>query len=149
MALTRDALRRKMEDSMSTVRTVPPRDLYITPELHRRVPREVDHPGEKLALQDIEAQMLDHPDQLLPKLVEHVSAILECLGQHIPPRSASADLALSIFQGLPLFFRHFRLNLASRLSPVFVCAPLHAAIRLPEFIGPSPDTLFHGLRLHS
>ncbi|WP_233860375.1 GAF domain-containing protein, partial [Paraburkholderia sp. HD33-4] len=55
---------------MSTVETAPPRDLYITPELHRRVPREVDHLGEKLALQDIGAQMLDHPDQVLPKLVE-------------------------------------------------------------------------------
>ena len=55
---------------MSSVETVPPQDLYITPELHRRVPKGVDHLGEKLALQDIGAQMLDHPDQLLPRLVE-------------------------------------------------------------------------------
>lgn len=48
----------------------PPVALYITPELHRRVPKVVDFLGEKLALQDIGAQMLDHPDRLLPKLVD-------------------------------------------------------------------------------
>jgi two-component sensor histidine kinase len=47
-----------------------PPDLYITPELHRRVPKVTDHFREKLALQDIAAQIIDHPEQVLPKLVE-------------------------------------------------------------------------------
>ena len=55
---------------MTAAEPVPPWDLYITSELHRRVPKLVDHHGEKLALQDIGAQMLDHPDQVLPRLVE-------------------------------------------------------------------------------
>ncbi|WP_310065199.1 HWE histidine kinase domain-containing protein [Paraburkholderia caledonica] len=55
---------------MAARASVPPYDLYITPELQRGVPNVVDHLGEKLALQDIGAQMLDHPEQLLPKLVE-------------------------------------------------------------------------------
>src|SRR5579871_1196861 len=50
--------------------TVAPGDLYITAELHRRVPKVTDHLREKLALQDIAAQMVDHPEQVLPKLVE-------------------------------------------------------------------------------
>lgn len=50
--------------------SIPPADLYITAELHRRVPDRADHLGEKLALQDIGAQMLDRPEQLLPRLVE-------------------------------------------------------------------------------
>ncbi len=49
---------------------VPPSDLYITLELHRRVAKNTDHFKEKVALQDIAAQMLDHPEQVLPKLVE-------------------------------------------------------------------------------
>lgn len=55
---------------MNAPASVPPTDLYITPELHRRLPKAVDHLAEKLALQDIGAQMLDHPDRLLQKLVE-------------------------------------------------------------------------------
>ena len=48
----------------------PPSDLYITLELQRRVPKTTDHLREKTALQDIAAQMVDHPEQVLPKLVE-------------------------------------------------------------------------------
>ncbi|OUL74716.1 histidine kinase [Paraburkholderia hospita] len=66
----RNMLAIDLEDGMSGSETLPPPDLYITPELHRRVPKFVDHLGEKLALQDIGAQMLDHPEQLLPRLVE-------------------------------------------------------------------------------
>lgn len=53
-----------------TLDSVPPQDLYITAELHRRIPRTTDYLGEKLALQDIGGQMLDHPEQVLPRLVE-------------------------------------------------------------------------------
>lgn len=47
-----------------------PRDLYITDELHSRVTSATDHREEKLALHDIAAQMLAHPEQVLPVLVE-------------------------------------------------------------------------------
>jgi two-component sensor histidine kinase len=56
-------------DRNAAVTGAPP-DLYITPELHRRVPKITDHLSEKLALQDIAAQIIDHPEQVLPKLVE-------------------------------------------------------------------------------
>jgi hypothetical protein len=55
---------------MSIAEAVAPSDLYITPELYRRVPRTADYFSEKLALQDIAAQMVDYPEQVLPKLVE-------------------------------------------------------------------------------
>jgi hypothetical protein len=58
------------ELGMDTAGNAAPSDLYITPELHRRVPKTTDHLREKLALQDIAAQMVDHPEQVLPKLVE-------------------------------------------------------------------------------
>ncbi len=50
--------------------TAEPSDLYITAQLHRRVPKKTDHLGEKIALQDIAAQMIDNSEQVLPKLVE-------------------------------------------------------------------------------
>ena len=55
---------------MSAAGAVVPSDLYITPELHRRVPKITDHLREKMALQDIAAQIVDHPERVLPKLVE-------------------------------------------------------------------------------
>ena len=55
---------------MSAAEKVAPSDLYITLELHRRIPRITDHLREKMALQDIAAQMIDHPERVLPKLVE-------------------------------------------------------------------------------
>ena len=55
---------------MDAAENVAPRDLYITPDLYRRAPKVADYLSEKLALQDIAAQMLDHPEQVLPKLVE-------------------------------------------------------------------------------
>lgn len=58
------------ELDIGAAKTDAPGDLYITPELHRRVPKITDHLREKLALQDIAAQMVDHPEQVLPKLVE-------------------------------------------------------------------------------
>jgi hypothetical protein len=54
---------------MSDLDNFPPRDLYITLDLHRRAAKAVDPFAEKLALQDIAAQMIDQPEQLLPKLV--------------------------------------------------------------------------------
>lgn len=55
---------------MPFVDTVPPPDLYITAELERRPPKGIDYQVEKLALKDIAGQMLDHPEQVLPRLVE-------------------------------------------------------------------------------
>ena len=55
---------------MSAAEKVAPSDLYITLELHRRTPKTTDHFREKIALQDIAAQMIDHPEQVLSKLVE-------------------------------------------------------------------------------
>jgi GAF domain-containing protein len=55
---------------MNVAEMVAPRDLYITPDLHRRAPKTVDYLSEKLALQDIAAQMVDNPEQVLPRLVE-------------------------------------------------------------------------------
>lgn len=55
---------------MTLADTVPPPDLYITAELERRPPKGIDYQVEKLALKDIAAQMLDHPEQVLPRLVE-------------------------------------------------------------------------------
>ncbi len=55
---------------MNGAQPVAPSDLYITAELQRRVPKNTDHLMEKMALQDIAAQMVDHPELVLPKLVE-------------------------------------------------------------------------------
>jgi hypothetical protein len=59
-----------VEFNMSAAEKVAPSDLYITLELHRRTPKTTDHFREKIALQDIAAQMIDHPEQVLSKLVE-------------------------------------------------------------------------------
>jgi two-component sensor histidine kinase len=74
-----------------------PRDLYITAELHRRIPRVTDYLGEKLALQDIGAQMLDHPEQVLPRLVERAMQV-----------TGAASAGISAFEpqeGTPGIFR--------------------------------------------
>ena len=55
---------------MSVAEIAAPSDLYITVELQRRAPKAPDYLGEKLALQDIAAQMVDHPEKVLPELVE-------------------------------------------------------------------------------
>jgi two-component sensor histidine kinase len=55
---------------MSAAEAVPPSDLYITLELHRRTPKATDYLAEKMALQDIAAQMVDDPEQVLSRLVE-------------------------------------------------------------------------------
>ncbi len=60
---------------MSVADTSAPSDLYITSELRRRAPKVTDYLSEKLALQDIAAQMVDHPDEVLPKLVEIAMAM--------------------------------------------------------------------------
>jgi two-component sensor histidine kinase len=76
---------------------IEPADLYITPQLQRRVPKRTDHLREKLALQDIAAQMVDHPEQVLPKLVERA---MEMTG------AASAGIsAFESQEGTPGIFR--------------------------------------------
>jgi hypothetical protein len=67
---TRNIIATDTEEGMTAASPVPPPDLYITSELHRRAPRVTDHLGEKLALQDVAQQMLDQPEQVLPRLVE-------------------------------------------------------------------------------
>lgn len=47
-----------------------PGDLYITNELERRPAKAVDHLQEKLALQDLAARMIDHPEEVLPRFVD-------------------------------------------------------------------------------
>jgi two-component sensor histidine kinase len=45
-------------------------DVFITDELHRRPPTTTDYFKEKLALQNLAARMADHPDEILPVLVD-------------------------------------------------------------------------------
>jgi two-component sensor histidine kinase len=77
----------------SAAAPVEPADLYISPELHRRVSKITDHLGEKLALQDIAAQMVDHPEQVLPKLVERTMAMTGALSAGISAFEAQEGTA--------------------------------------------------------
>ena len=45
-------------------------DVYITEELVRRRTRPADYLGEKSALQDLAARMVDEPEAVLPRFVE-------------------------------------------------------------------------------
>jgi hypothetical protein len=44
-------------------------DVFITHELDRRAPKKADYLQEKLALQDLAARMVDHPEDVLPRFV--------------------------------------------------------------------------------
>ena len=56
---------------MSALRkAVPPVDVFITEELLLRAPKKTDYLQEKLALQDLARQMVDHPAEVLPHLVD-------------------------------------------------------------------------------
>ena len=44
-------------------------DVLITEQLHRRVPHNVDYKREKLAIQELAHQMVDHPEGVMPGLV--------------------------------------------------------------------------------
>ena len=44
-------------------------DVLITEQLHRRVPHNVDYKREKLAIQELAQQMVDHPEGVMPGLV--------------------------------------------------------------------------------
>ena len=44
-------------------------DVFITDELDRRAPKKTDYLQEKLALQDLAAQMADKPEEVLPRFV--------------------------------------------------------------------------------
>src|SRR4029077_18671260 len=44
-------------------------DVLITEQLHRRVPHNADYKREKLAIQELAQQMVDHPEGLMPGLV--------------------------------------------------------------------------------
>ena len=41
-------------------------DVLITEQLHRRVPHNADYKREKLAIQELAQQMVDHPEGLMP-----------------------------------------------------------------------------------
>ena len=43
--------------------------MLITEQLHRRVPHNADYKREKLAIQELAQQMVDHPEGLMPGLV--------------------------------------------------------------------------------
>ena len=56
---------------MSALRkAAPPVDVFITDELLLRAPKKTDYLQEKLALQDLARQMVDHPAHVLPHLVD-------------------------------------------------------------------------------
>ena len=56
---------------MSALRkAVPPVDVFITHELLLRAPKKADYLQEKLALQDLARQMVEHPAGVLPHLVD-------------------------------------------------------------------------------
>ena len=44
--------------------------VYITDDMYRRIPKSTDYKREKLALQDLARQMIDHPAKVLPHLVD-------------------------------------------------------------------------------
>ena len=52
-----------------------PGDLYITGELDRRPVGASDPLGEKLALQDLAARMVDQPEEVLPRFVDLAMAL--------------------------------------------------------------------------
>jgi hypothetical protein len=53
------------------IHAIPPEvaDVYITDELYRRDPGNIDVLSKKIALQEIAAVMADDPSQVLPKFV--------------------------------------------------------------------------------
>ena len=51
-------------------KAAPPVDVFITDELLLRAPKKTDYLQEKLALQDLARQMVDHPAHVLPHLVD-------------------------------------------------------------------------------
>jgi two-component sensor histidine kinase len=65
------------DSNVNMAESFAPSDLYISFELERRAPKLRNHLGEKLALQDIAAQMVDHPELVLPKLVERAMDITD------------------------------------------------------------------------
>ena len=113
-------------------------DVYITDEPARRPAAEIDYLHEKLALQDIARQMVEHPDQVLPRLV--ALAMETC---------AAASAGLSLYEpveGTPGVFRwHHLVGVLERFngtttprdnSPCGVCLDVDQATlaRHPERI---------------
>jgi two-component sensor histidine kinase len=45
-------------------------EVYATDELYRRIPKSTDYQRENFALQDLARQMIDHPAEVLPRLVD-------------------------------------------------------------------------------
>ena len=56
--------------SLGVLEREAPSDLYITSELDRRPVHDADPLREKLALQDLAAQMADNPEEMLPRFVD-------------------------------------------------------------------------------
>jgi two-component sensor histidine kinase len=104
-------------------------DVYVTDELQRRPPAKTDYLREKLALQDLAQQMIDHPADVLPRLVD--LALEMCEG-------TSAGLSLFEASPAPGIFRWHDLRgiLAKfegattprRFSPCGACLDLNTPI---------------------
>lgn len=127
-------------------------DVFITSELYARLPGKVDYRQEKAALQDLAARMADHPEELLPGLVD---LALETTG------ATGGGLSLFDEVSAPAVFRwlHLRGSLApfdgglaprdyspcgitlDQRAPVLVQKPerlyewlVHAGVSLPEVL---------------
>ena len=84
-------------------------DVFITDELPRRPVGSADYLREKLAMQDLARQMVEHPGEVLPKLV---SLAMEICG------AASAGLSLyEPLEGTPGIFRwHHLVGILERFN---------------------------------
>jgi len=67
--------------------------------LHRGVAKTTDHLREKLALQDIAAQMVDHPEQVLPKLVERAMEMTGATSAEISAYESQVKVRLGYSAG--------------------------------------------------
>jgi two-component sensor histidine kinase len=134
-------------------------DVDITAELSRRAPIAPDYLSEKLALQDLAFQMAEHPEQVLPHLVQLAMKTCEAAAAGISLYEADGEVfrwhhlsgKLSKFNGAttPRHFSPCGVCL-DRQSPVLMKNPervygwiADAGIAVPEvllvplFVGPS------------
>jgi hypothetical protein len=67
-------------------------DIDITAELSRRAPLAPDYLSEKLALQDLAFQMAEHPEQVLPHLVQFAMKTCEAASAGISLYEAEGEV---------------------------------------------------------
>jgi hypothetical protein len=75
-----------------------PDDVYVTDELKRRPSAKVDYLREKLALQDLAQQMVDHPGDVPARLVD--LALEMCEGTSARLSLFEASPAQGFFAGM-------------------------------------------------